>query len=131
MPKIFLDPGHGGNDTGAVGNGLREKDITLSIALEISRILQNEYEGVSVQLSRTKDETVSLAERTRRANSWGADLYVSIHVNAGGGTGFEDYIYHGLSESPKRPAFAMCCMKKLSERLNSATAAKRKPIFMC
>ena len=99
MPKIFLDPGHGGNDTGAVGNGLREKDITLSIALEISRILQNEYEGVSVQLSRTKDETVSLAERTRRANSWGADLYVSIHVNAGGGTGFEDYIYHGLSES--------------------------------
>ncbi|MBB6284572.1 N-acetylmuramoyl-L-alanine amidase family protein [Geobacillus subterraneus] len=98
MSKIFLDPGHGGNDTGAVGNGLQEKDITLFIALEMSRLLQSEYEGVSVQLSRTKDETVSLDERTERANRWGADLYVSIHVNAGGGTGYEDYIYHELSE---------------------------------
>ncbi|TCJ89837.1 UNVERIFIED_ORG: N-acetylmuramoyl-L-alanine amidase [Anoxybacillus amylolyticus] len=71
MVKIFLDPGHGGNDTGAVGNGLLEKDITLFIALEINRLLQNEYEGVSVQLSRTKDETVPLDERTDRANRWG------------------------------------------------------------
>ncbi|MGJ3203564.1 N-acetylmuramoyl-L-alanine amidase [Geobacillus sp. FJAT-46040] len=101
MPKIFIDPGHGGTDTGAVGNGLLEKDITLFIALEINRLLQNEYEGVSVQLSRTKDETVPLDERTDRANRWGADLYVSIHVNAGGGTGYEDYIYHELSENSR------------------------------
>ncbi|MEB3752572.1 N-acetylmuramoyl-L-alanine amidase [Geobacillus icigianus] len=101
MVNIFLDPGHGGTDTGAVGNGLREKDITLSIALEMSRLLQSEYEGVSVQLSRTKDETVSLDERTERANRWGADLYVSIHVNAGGGTGYEDYIYYELSENSR------------------------------
>ncbi|MEW5322869.1 N-acetylmuramoyl-L-alanine amidase [Geobacillus thermoleovorans] len=98
MVKIFLDPGHGGNDTGAVGNGLLEKDITLFIALEMSRLLQNEYEGVSVQLSRTNDETVSLDERTDRANRWGADLYVAIHVNAGGGTGYEDYIYNRLDD---------------------------------
>jgi len=101
MTKIFIDPGHGGTDTGAVGNGLQEKDITLSIALEMRRLLQSEYEGVSVQLSRTKDETVSLDERTERANRWGADLYVSIHVNAGGGTGYEDYIYHELSENSR------------------------------
>ncbi|AWO74187.1 MULTISPECIES: N-acetylmuramoyl-L-alanine amidase family protein [Geobacillus] len=98
MVKIFLDPGHGGNDAGAVGNGLLEKDITLFIALEINRLLQNEYEGVSVQLSRTKDETVSLDERTDRANQWGADVYVAIHVNAGGGTGYEDYIYNRLDD---------------------------------
>lgn len=98
MPKIFIDPGHGGSDTGAIGNGLLEKDITLFIALEINRLLQNEYEGVSVQLSRTKDETVSLDERTSRANRWGADLYVAIHVNAGGGTGYEDYIYNRLDD---------------------------------
>ncbi|ASS97668.1 MULTISPECIES: N-acetylmuramoyl-L-alanine amidase family protein [Geobacillus] len=98
MVKIFLDPGHGGNDTGAVGNGLLEKDITLFIALEINRLLQNEYEGVFVQLSRTKDETVSLDERTDRANQWGADVYVAIHVNAGGGTGYEDYIYNRLDD---------------------------------
>lgn len=101
MPKIFIDPGHGGSDTGAIGNGLLEKDITLFIALEINRLLQNEYEGVLVQLSRTKDETVPLEERTDRANRWGADLYVSIHVNAGGGTGYEDYIYHELSENSR------------------------------
>lgn len=98
MPKIFIDPGHGGRDTGAIGNGLLEKDITLFIALEINRLLQNEYEGVLVQLSRTKDETVPLEERTDRANQWGADLYVAIHVNAGGGTGYEDYIYNRLDD---------------------------------
>jgi N-acetylmuramoyl-L-alanine amidase len=98
MPKIFIDPGHGGKDTGAVGNGLQEKDITLSIALEMRRILQNEYESVSVQLSRTSDIAVPLSERAAKANRWGADVYVSIHVNAGGGTGYEDYIYEGLSD---------------------------------
>ncbi|STO36764.1 Sporulation-specific N-acetylmuramoyl-L-alanine amidase [[Flavobacterium] thermophilum] len=87
-----------GSDTGAVGNGLQEKDITLSIALEMRRLLQSEYEGVLIQLSRTSDETVPLEERTDRANQWGADLYVSIHVNAGGGTGYEDYIYNRLDD---------------------------------
>lgn len=101
MPKIFIDPGHGGIDTGAVGNGLQEKDITLSIALEMRRLLQSEYEGVLIQLSRMSDETVSLEERTNRANRWGADVYVSIHVNAGGGTGYEDYIYHELSRNSR------------------------------
>jgi N-acetylmuramoyl-L-alanine amidase len=98
MPKIFIDPGHGGKDTGAVGNGLQEKDITLSIALEIQRILQNEYENVSVQLSRTSDTAVPLSQRATKANRWGADVYLAIHVNAGGGTGYEDYIYEGLSD---------------------------------
>jgi N-acetylmuramoyl-L-alanine amidase len=99
MPKIFIDPGHGGKDTGAVGNGLQEKDITLFIALEMQRILQNEYKNVSVQLSRTSDTAVPLSERAAKANRWGADVYVSIHVNAGGGTGYEDYIYEGLSDN--------------------------------
>ncbi|NNU94502.1 N-acetylmuramoyl-L-alanine amidase [Geobacillus sp. NFOSA3] len=98
MLKIFIDPGHGGKDTGALGNGLQEKDITLSIALEMRRILQNEYESVSVQLSRTSDIAVPLSERAAKANRWGADVYVSIHVNAGGGTGYEDYIYEGISD---------------------------------
>jgi N-acetylmuramoyl-L-alanine amidase len=98
MLKIFIDPGHGGKDTGALGNGLQEKDITLSIALEMRRILQNEYENISVQLSRTSDIAAPLSERVAKANRWGADVYVSIHVNAGGGTGYEDYIYEGLSD---------------------------------
>lgn len=94
--KIFIDPGHGGSDPGAVGNGLQEKNLTLQIALTLRDILVNEYEGVSLLLSRTSDQTVSLAQRTDAANQWGADFYLSIHINAGGGTGFESYIYPGV-----------------------------------
>lgn len=94
--KLFLDPGHGGNDPGAASNGLQEKNLTLAIALEIRDILQNEYENVSIKMSRTKDEAVSLSERTNAANNWGATYYLSIHINAGGGTGFESYIYPGV-----------------------------------
>ncbi|MEC1260997.1 N-acetylmuramoyl-L-alanine amidase [Bacillus swezeyi] len=96
MVKIFIDPGHGGTDPGASGNGLQEKHLTLQIALALRNILLDEYQNVSVQLSRTSDQTVSLTQRTNAANSWGADFYLSIHVNAGGGTGYEDYIYSGV-----------------------------------
>ncbi|MBD8068195.1 N-acetylmuramoyl-L-alanine amidase [Bacillus sp. PS06] len=96
MVKIFIDPGHGGNDSGAVGNGLEEKRLTLQIALSLRNILMNEYEAVSVRLSRTSDQTVSLTDRTTAANNWNADYYLSIHVNAGGGTGFESFIYPGI-----------------------------------
>src|SRR5690625_5546526 len=46
-------------------------------------------------MSRTTDKTLSLTQRTNDANSWGADYFLSIHINAGGGTGYEDYIYNG------------------------------------
>ncbi|MBU8785279.1 MULTISPECIES: N-acetylmuramoyl-L-alanine amidase [Bacillus] len=96
MVKIFIDPGHGGSDAGASGNGLIEKNITLQIALALRNLLLDEYQNVSVQLSRTSDQTVSLTQRTNAANNWGADFYLSIHINAGGGTGFESYIYPGV-----------------------------------
>ncbi|PAE44062.1 N-acetylmuramoyl-L-alanine amidase [Bacillus sp. 7884-1] len=96
MVKLFIDPGHGGSDPGALGYGLQEKNLTLPIATTLRDILLNEYEGVSVLMSRTSDQTVSLSERTNAANNWGADYYLSIHINAGGGTGFESYIYPGV-----------------------------------
>lgn len=95
MLKLFIDPGHGGSDPGAIGNGLQEKNITLQIATILRDILTNEYEDVLVLLSRTKDENVSLKERTDTANRWEANYYLSIHINAGGGTGFESFIYPG------------------------------------
>jgi N-acetylmuramoyl-L-alanine amidase len=101
MVKIFIDPGHGGADTGAEGNGLFEKDITLSIATRIRDILQNEYQNASVKMSRTGDQTVSLKERTDMANTWGADFYLSVHINSGGGTGYEDYIYIKISNNSR------------------------------
>ncbi|GGN59257.1 N-acetylmuramoyl-L-alanine amidase [Oceanobacillus indicireducens] len=99
MSKIYLDPGHGGTDPGAQANGLKEKDVTLKIALKVRDILNRDYEGHSIRMSRTTDKTFSLAQRTNDANSWGADYFVSIHINAGGGTGYEDYIYNGSVSS--------------------------------
>jgi len=93
MVRIFIDPGHGGSDPGAVANGLYEKNLTLDIALCLRNILLGEYTGVEVRMSRETDTTVSLEQRVQMANSWGADYFLSIHINAGGGTGFESYIY--------------------------------------
>lgn len=95
MSKIYLDPGHGGTDPGTTGNGLQEKNVTLTIALKVRSILNRDYEGHSIRMSRTTDKTVSLAARTNDANRWGANLFVSVHINAGGGVGYEDFIYNG------------------------------------
>ncbi|MCM3586546.1 N-acetylmuramoyl-L-alanine amidase [Mesobacillus maritimus] len=101
--KIYLDPGHGGSDSGAQGNGLQEKDITLDIALRIRSILTNQYENVQIRMSRTGDSTKSLNQRTNEANAWGADFYLSIHCNAFNRTarGYEDYIHSSLSNSSR------------------------------
>lgn len=102
LVKIYVDPGHGGSDPGAQGNGLQEKNLTLDIAIRIRDILINEYEDVEVRMSRTGDITVSLEQRTNDANSWGADYFLSIHINAGGGTGFESYRYPNASSETAR-----------------------------
>ena len=96
MFKLFLDPGHGGSDPGAVGNGIQEKDITLKIATKIRDFLLNEYSDVYILMSRTGDTYPTLSDRTNAANSWGANYFLSIHINAGGGTGFESFVYPGV-----------------------------------
>ncbi|MFP7445211.1 N-acetylmuramoyl-L-alanine amidase [Bacillus infantis] len=96
MVKIFIDPGHGGTDPGAVGNGLQEKNLTLQIGTRIKDILITEYDNVSILMSRTGDQSLTLTQRTNAANSWGADFLLSVHINAGGGTGYEDYVYPGV-----------------------------------
>ncbi|MCY6372583.1 N-acetylmuramoyl-L-alanine amidase [Clostridium ganghwense] len=93
--KIFIDPGHGGMDSGAVGNGLLEKDIALDISLK-QKILFEKL-GHIVKISRTTDKYVDLSVRTTEANNWGADIFISNHINAGGGVGEEVWcsIYGG------------------------------------
>lgn len=91
--KIMIDPGHGGNDSGAAGNGLQEKNLTLTIARHIRDMLVQEYQGVQVRMTRDSDVFVSLSQRAALANQWGANFFLSIHINAGGGTGFESFIY--------------------------------------
>ena len=86
---IVVDAGHGGNDPGAVANGLREKDLNLNIALRLQR--QLEASGATVIMTRTTDVFLTLAQRAAIANNANADAFVSIHNNAGGGTGTETF----------------------------------------
>jgi len=98
-PIVFLDPGHGGSDTGASRWLIRapslpapfisisssssvvfEKDINLDVALRVRDILQ--ANGVIVPMSRITDVNISPADRARLANESGADLFVSIHHNS-------------------------------------------------
>ena len=91
---IFLDPGHGGSDSGAVENGVREKDLTLSVYNKVSSRLASL--GYTVLTSRNTDKDVGLVSRADQANKSNADLFLSIHFNAGGrGTayGIETYYY--------------------------------------
>ncbi|MCO6430392.1 MAG: N-acetylmuramoyl-L-alanine amidase [Deltaproteobacteria bacterium] len=81
-PVVVIDPGHGGEDMGAVGvGGLLEKDVVLQISLELQRILEDDLNAV-VRLTRTGDRFVPLLERTAFANDFEADIFVSLHCNA-------------------------------------------------
>lgn len=81
--KIVLDPGHGGEDPGAVGlRGLYEKDVVLDIALKVRDLIRSDCPGCEVILTRDKDVFVPLPERTAIANRTKADLFISIHANA-------------------------------------------------
>lgn len=89
--KIVIDPGHGGTDGGASGNGIIEKDLTLAI----SNYMYNRFRelGIPVVLTRNSDETLTPSERTTRSkNAFGANkdvILISNHINAGGGDGAE------------------------------------------
>ncbi len=77
---VVLDPGHGGRDPGALGFGVREKDVTLRVARLLAPAL--ERRGFRVVLTRDRDRTLSLEERTARAEAARGDLFVSLHANA-------------------------------------------------
>jgi N-acetylmuramoyl-L-alanine amidase len=79
---VALDPGHGGEDPGAVGpSGLREKDVVLAIALQLRERL-NAVPNMRVMMTRDEDFFVPLHERVRKARRVQADLFVSIHADA-------------------------------------------------
>ena len=97
--SIFLDPGHGGSDPGAVSGGVREKDLTLSVYNKVSSKLASL--GYTVLTSRNVDKDVDLVERAEQANNANADMLLSIHFNAGGrgvARGIETYYYQSQAD---------------------------------
>lgn len=96
--KVFIGVGHGGTDPGAVGY-IVEEDANLTMALACKELL--EANGVTVKMSRTKDENDPTSEEIKECNAFNPDLAIDVHNNAGGGDGFEAYysIVGGLGET--------------------------------
>ena len=121
--KIFIDPGHNyvGSDTGAQSNDLKEQEVVIEIALILKDMLINV--GHQVKMSRnSKTSNVgsslsqSINTRVNMANEWGADLFVSIHCNAGGGIGTETLVYHSYGEAYK---YAQRVQESIVNNLNT------------
>jgi N-acetylmuramoyl-L-alanine amidase len=92
---IYLDAGHGGTDSGALGNGIKEKDIVLKLMKKIKALLGN-YQNVKIATTRETDVFLPLTERTKKANNLNADVFLSIHCNSATSSsakGFESFRY--------------------------------------
>lgn len=102
--RVYVGIGHGGSDSGAVGNGFKEKDLTLSIGKYCNERLK-QY-GIETKISRTTDCDSSINSKVAASNAFKADVCMDIHINAGGGDGSEVYYSH-VSPNGKRLAQAI------------------------
>lgn len=101
IKKIVIDAGHGGKDAGAVGAKSKEKDITLTLALEIGKRIKEKCPDVEIYYTRTTDVYPTVQGRCVFANNKNADLFISIHCNAAenhDARGVETYVM-GLDKS--------------------------------
>jgi len=94
MHVVMIDPAHGGEERGVtIKDEIYEKDLTLAIAQQVQKYMDGKGR-IRVELTRTSDRSVSISERVKKAGSARADLFISIHINAGSGrkaAGFEVY----------------------------------------
>jgi len=108
IKTVVIDPGHGGKDPGCHGNFAHEKDICLAVSLRLGKLIEEFYPDVKVVFTRKTDVFVELHNRARIANEHKADLFICIHVNAGGNGnayGAETYVM-GLHKSETNLAVA-------------------------
>lgn len=109
LKKVVIDAGHGGHDSGANSKNLQEKEVTLSVALKLGKLIESNCHDVEVIYTRKTDVFVPLDERTEIANKAEADLFISIHVNANPSStpsGAETYVM-GLHKSANNLDVAM------------------------
>ena len=102
LKTVVIDPGHGGKDPGAIGyNKTMEKTVVLNVSLILGEIIKKEFPDIELIYTRSTDEFIGLANRTKIANKAGADLFISIHANAVDNrkpAGFESWVL-GLHKS--------------------------------
>lgn len=95
IKTIVIDAGHGGKDPGAVGKLAKEKALTLKISKKLGTLIAENMPEVKVVYTREKDVFVDLEERANIANKAKADLFISVHINSGGGAGVRGTeVYH-------------------------------------
>ena len=106
MSKIYINPGHGGADSGAVGiGGRQEKDDALRYASAVAEKLR--AAGHDVKLERDGDYLINVKDIAAKANAWGADYFIAFHRNSGGGTGAECLIVSSASAKSREMAQAI------------------------
>ncbi|RCX20402.1 N-acetylmuramoyl-L-alanine amidase [Fontibacillus phaseoli] len=120
--KIFIDPGHGGKDPGATNAGYKESEIVLEIGKFLKTDLDNF--GASVQMSRLKDVCPELQDRATASNDFGARIYVSLHINSGGGTGIECWVHDNAGFHTQ--SLASFVNRSLVQDLNSTNRGIKK-----
>ena len=101
VKTVVIDPGHGGDKPGALGKKSKEKDVVLSIALKLGKVINDNFDDVNVIFTRKTDVDISLSDRANIANRAKADLFLSIHANSHPKTesrGVETFVM-GLSTS--------------------------------
>jgi N-acetylmuramoyl-L-alanine amidase len=107
---IVIDPGHGGEDEGAIGpSGMMEKDLNLAISKELAKLLEDS--GYYVILTRDDDRFVPLSDRTKIANEAGADIFISIHANASENKKARGFISFFLSDAKTDQARATAALE--------------------
>ncbi len=120
--KVVIDPGHGGDEKGAVGpHGIMEKDVVLAIAKRLRDTLEQE-QGAKVWLTRSDDDTVSLEKRYKIAKKKNPDVFISIHANASTdkkASGIETYYLNNATDE---------AAKKLAARENESWKGPRGDI---
>ena len=105
LSTVVIDPGHGGNDPGCVSQDRKtyEKSLTLDISQRLAKKIRDAYPDVRVILTRNEDKYVTLSGRADIANNAGADLFISIHINAQAkGTSANGYSIHCLGQSQQQ-----------------------------
>ncbi len=104
LSTVVIDAGHGGKDAGCVSADGKtyEKTLTLDIAKLLAAKIREEYPDVKVILTRSKDETLGLDDRAKKANAAGADLFISVHINASPKTAPNGYSVHVLGQSSNK-----------------------------
>lgn len=127
MKKFKFDAGHGGKDPGGIGNSLQEKDITLKVVLKMKELMEP-YEA-DVTLTRSTDKYVSLNERTDVANEDDVDYFVSVHVNAGGGEGFESFIHDKLSSTSETSKLRTIVHNEIMKEIGGHDRGKKSKNF--